>query len=138
MAVLGFSALAVDASSRLPDRHPSIKRCIENPTKFQGRMIWIQHSPVIESTREWFDIERPEFGRVRVVSPYSPPVGHYVMVQGVYLGGRQVRGFRYDLNPRYGLQRTGVYLVSIAALIGIAWALRRRFVWRDGAVHPRT
>ncbi len=137
VAIGGFALLCADAARRLPDKYPPLRRCVADPARYVGRMIWISHAPVLESGPEHFVVDASRVGPVRIHSTLHPAPGAWVMVKGLYVGGREVRALGTDLDSAYPLRRAAVYAISIAALALVAWLLHRHFAWRDGALRGR-
>jgi len=137
VALACFGLLCWDAGRRLPLEYPSLRRCLADPKAFEGRTIWVQHSRVAETAPGAFVVDHREAGRLRIESNLQPALGDFVMVQGVFDGHRGLRALRTSVNRWYDVERWGIYVVSAITLVAVALLARRRFAWRDGALHPR-
>lgn len=131
-----FGALCWDARDRLAEIYPTLWMCREEPQKYAGKLVWVNPCKVMAAQEGSFQILY-DGDWVRVHSALQPDVGSQVKVTGRFLPDGSILASTWAEDNAFRIKRRGVIAVSMLVLVTFAFVLRRRFTWRDGAIHPK-
>ena len=136
--VVLFAGLCLDSLLRVGERHPSVKRCLSAPERYDGREIWVETRPVSEVHADGFSMADPG-GRLHVLSSERPGTGTWVSVKGVFRKPDRLEATRVLSRPYFVSQRSGAYGISTLVILVWAWFFLKRFKLglRGGLLHPR-
>ena len=113
-----------------PRRFPNLGRMLVEPAAYEGRTTWL-HVRVVEVGPGRWMVQDDHGYRIGVQpAPVEARPGDYAVLRGSF----HARGPSLTPDPgalrvitHFGWRRAGNYLISLAALLGLAAFLRRRF-----------
>jgi hypothetical protein len=135
-ALLIFGLLCWDASVRVGDAYPSVRRCQSDPARFAGKEIWIIPGKIINPDPEGFTLIHST-GEVRVRSNLDPPAEEYAFIRGVFKEDGTVLATGVHVESGFLAKRLGIVLISLVTLLFVSLLFVRTFEWRSGAFHAR-
>ena len=118
-----------DLQRRLHKLRPEARELKEQPERYDGVQVWLQHAIVERPERDGFTAFLDPV-RIPVLFGQEKPVvseGDHVTVRGRFQRNGYVKADAVQVLPDYVWRRAAIYAYSVVALGVLVWLLSRGF-----------